>query len=619
MALLPSNMKRLRHIIATTALFALAISLSAVTPTFRIDPPQFPDANTVRITLLTAPTNAIYKIQSTTNLASGIWTTLVTGAVGQVMFDLPRPAAATVFYRADDPPLLPAGGAMSSNDVARVIAQAMTRANFFITNGTATNAVIAVVDREGFVLGVRSLVSGLGQYDLDVIDAITKAGTGTFLSSDQHAFSSRTAGFIVQQHFPPGIQNKPPGPLVGVNFSNLSFSDVNRFKDPGTFDPLAFGGGGTNGAPIAPSGLAAISGLAGSPGGVPLYVGGHLVGGVGAVLTGKPPIPALADIQKTAAQSTDVDESVAMAGQIGYAPASMFYGSEVFIDGIRVPYLNSTTALNTNAPLSSLGFVVAPYGITNSPPVSYPVLNLGGVPGELRAPIIDDPLYTVGSLRLTSADVTNILTLAAQRAAITRAGIRLPAGQPAQVFICVVNHPDSPGVAPTILGTFRTQGATIFSWDVAVQKARSAIYFSNTNQAYSTRTVGFLSQKFYPPGIDGTLPGPYFGMQEQFSLIPQDVMNPLNGIVFTATNPPPVNVNAALPNGLTIFPGGFPLYRNGQLIGAIGVSGDGIDQDDLIAAAGTVNFLPPSAIRADQFIFRGTRLPYAKFPRNPSL
>jgi hypothetical protein len=55
------------------------------------------------------------------------------------------------------------------------------------------------------------------------------------------------------------------------------------------------------------------------------------------------------------------------------------------------------------------------------------------------------------------------------------------------------------------------------------------------------------------------------------------------------------------------------------LIGAIGVIGDGVDQDDLIGAAGTVNFLPPTAIRADQTIFRGTRLPYAKFPRNPSL
>ena len=108
-------------------------------------------------------------------------------------------------------------------------------------------------------------------------------------------------------------------------------------------------------------------------------------------------------------------------------------------------------------------------------------------------------------------------------------------------------------------------------------------------------------------------------MQEAFSIIPMGVTNPLNGVLFTLTNPPPATVNPALPNGITVFPGGFPLYRNGALIGAIGVSGDGVDQDDIIGASGTISNLPPISIRADQFIFRGARLPYAKFPRNPSL
>lgn len=613
-------MKRFLSTIVAAALLALATPLPAVIPPFRIDPPQFPDANTVRLTLLTAPTNAIYKIQSTTNLASGAWTTLVTGAVGQVVFDLPRPAATAVFYRADDPPLpAPAGALMSSNEVATVIAKAVTRANFFVTNGTATNAVVAVVDREGFVLGVWSLKPT--PFALDVIDAITKAGTATFLSSAGHAFSSRTAGFIVQQHFPPGIANRPPGPLVGVNFSNLSFSDVNRFKDPATYDPFAFGGGGTNGAPVTPLGLTAISGLAGSPGGVPLYRNGNLIGGVGVVITGRSPIPALADIQLQTSQAYDVDEDAALAGQIGFAPNPVIFGTGVLIDGIRLPYVNSTTSLGAVAPLGSIGVNVGQYPIIASPPVNYPALTLGSVTGEMRAPIIGDPLPGLidGEARLTAAEVTNILTLAAGRAAITRAGIRLPGGQAAQVFITVVNNPNATNVAPQILGTFRTPDATIFSWDVAAQKARTALFFSKTNQAYSTRTVGFLAQMFYPPGIDGMPPGPFFGMQEQFSLIPQDVVNPLNGIVFTATNPPPGAAHPALPNGITVFPGGFPLYRDGKLIGAIGISGDGVDQDDLIGAAGTVNFLPPPEIRADSMIFRGTRLPYAKFPRNPSL
>jgi hypothetical protein len=79
------------------------------------------------------------------------------------------------------------------------------------------------------------------------------------------------------------------------------------------------------------------------------------------------------------------------------------------------------------------------------------------------------------------------------------------------------------------------------------------------------------------------------------------------------------SVNVELPNGITIFPGGFPLYRKGVLIGAIGVSGDGIDQDDIASSSGTVDFLPPQKIRADYNSFRGARLPYAKYPRNPSL
>jgi hypothetical protein len=122
-------------------------------------------------------------------------------------------------------------------------------------------------------------------------------------------------------------------------------------------------------------------------------------------------------------------------------------------------------------------------------------------------------------------------------------------------------------------------------------------------------------------------------LQEVYSLLQAGVVNPLNGILITgntlhgapltSTNSlPSVPLSAPdpnLPNGITIFPGGFPLYRNGVLIGAIGVSGDGVDQDDFISAWGTINFLAPDNIRSDQVIYRGTRLPYAKFPRNPTL
>jgi uncharacterized protein GlcG (DUF336 family) len=34
------------------------------------------------------------------------------------------------------------------------------------------------------------------------------------------------------------------------------------------------------------------------------------------------------------------------------------------------------------------------------------------------------------------------------------------------------------------------------------------------------------------------------------------------------------------------------LYKNGQLVAGVGVSGDGVDQDEAVAFAGAAGFLP---------------------------
>src|SRR5262245_25617592 len=73
--------------------------------------------------------------------------------------------------------------ALTVADIQTIIAQASTRAL-----SVNSNSVIAVTDREGYVLGVWS-VNGTTPFDASVADAITKAGTAAFLSSDQHAFS----------------------------------------------------------------------------------------------------------------------------------------------------------------------------------------------------------------------------------------------------------------------------------------------------------------------------------------------------------------------------------------------------------------------------------------------
>jgi hypothetical protein len=99
----------------------------------------------------------------------------------------------------------------------------------------------------------------------------------------------------------------------------------------------------------------------------------------------------------------------------------------------------------------------------------------------------------------------------------------------------------------------------------------------------------------------------------QLDLVKTNFLAAVGGAAVPCTSIP------SLPNGIQIFPGSVPLYKNGVLVGAIGISGDGVDQDDLIAAAGGNGFSPPSAIRADQFFVRGVRLPFLKFPRSPNL
>jgi hypothetical protein len=73
-------------------------------------------------------------------------------------------------------------------------------------------------------------------------------------------------------------------------------------------------------------------------------------------------------------------------------------------------------------------------------------------------------------------------------------------------------------------------------------------------------------------------------------------------------------------NGVVFFPGSTALYKSRTtLVGGFGVSGDGVDQDDVVTVAGQNSFEPLAANQADAYFVASVRLPYQKYNRNPRL
>jgi uncharacterized protein GlcG (DUF336 family) len=516
-------------------------------------------------------------------------------------------------------PLNIAATNLAASDVQTILQQAASAASAL---GKPVN--IVVTDREGNVIGffpmpgtpspstIRSvgrLGQGLEGTAVPPAEAATaKAATAAFFSTTGNAFTTRTAGFIIQEHFPPGISFRAGGPLYGVQFSSLPCSDIKK--------------------PSARLGLSA------DPGGLPIYKNGVPAGGIGVEGDG------LYTVDRDPSDDDQTfEELIAASGIRGYEAPSLIRGDNILVDGIRLPFSNVATP---PAPTSSASIVGAT--ISAAPASEFVPQLIGGVAGEVSPRFFPFIAGTVpGSNALTAGEVGTIITRAAQQANITRAAIRQPLGSNARVTIAVV---DTAGV---VLGIFRQQDAPVFGFDVAVQKARTAAFFSGPTAgaslrsagfgsyvdraladglrldgsiAFTDRASGFLHRPFFPDGINDTLPGPFstpladwspFNVGLQLDLIRTNFLASLGGPAVPCTAIP------SLPNGIQIFPGSVPLYKSGVLVGAIGVSGDGVDQDDLIAAAGANGFSPPLAIRSDQFFVRGVRLPFLKFPRSPNL
>ena len=160
--------------------------------------------------------------------------------------------------------------------------------------------------------------------------------------------------------------------------------------------------------------------------------------------------------------------------------------------------------------------------------------------------------------------------------------------------------------------------------------------------------IGDISRPFFPDGIDGNPPGSLsigintnrwsiFSDGIQLDLVKQDFVNALNGTTSAAgcanSNgqglPAVSGGKTQLANGLQIFSGGFPIYRGSTLVGGIGISGDGIQQDSMISFLGLQNFTDPGVatpithasptFRSDLLSPGGINLRYVNGPAAPFL
>jgi uncharacterized protein GlcG (DUF336 family) len=554
---------------------------------------------------------------------------------------------------------------LTAGDVQQIIAQAVGEAQ-----AEHVKATIAVADRVGNVLGIfrmngaavgftitdgRPVTGGLENVALTpaTLAAVSEAVTGAYLSSDGNAFSTRTAGQIIQENFNPGETGQPGGPLFGVQFSQLPCSDLLQVS-------------GTAGPHFSPLGLSA------SPGGLPLYKGGVLVGGIGVIADGQYTID-----RNINTITPVVNELIAVAGATGFAAPASIRANMITAGGRSLRYVNSE-AIRSN-PSQHAAFGALPgqlVGLFGTPPgnvqagVAFGTAASGirpdtGVLADLGASVLVDgnnavrfPASAGKDGLMTQAEVLQILRGALAVANHARGQIRQPLNSTAQVSIFVVDTLGNP------LAFGRSVDAPVFGIDVALQKARTALFFSQTGAAaqlaglpaaapylsastlflgnpnafadgtaYSARAIGNLARPFFPDGINGNPPGPLSKTFTNWSVFDDGLQLDLDlaalmQVLGQHTLPAACTGLPVVKNGIQIFPGGVPIYRGSSLVGAIGVSGDGVDQDDMVAFLGLANAgallatgiaNAPAAIRADRITppGTGTSLLYVQCPQAP--
>jgi uncharacterized protein GlcG (DUF336 family) len=162
-----------------------------------------------------------------------------------------------------------------------------------------------------------------------------------------------------------------------------------------------------------------------------------------------------------------------------------------------------------------------------------------------------------GGASLSAAELTKILDQAEAAAKAEESLLRVDASGKKQTTRMHVMIVDRSG---KVVSKRSMPDAWLGSIAIAHSKAFTAVAFSSNENALTSRSLGALTQ----PG------GPLWNIGNSNSQV-----------------------------GLIEFPGGVPLYKDGKLVGAIGVSGDGVEQDEHVAAAGAKGFEAPEPIRID--------------------
>ncbi|MEZ5824475.1 MAG: hypothetical protein R3C97_06955 [Geminicoccaceae bacterium] len=154
----------------------------------------------------------------------------------------------------------------------------------------------------------------------------------------------------------------------------------------------------------------------------------------------------------------------------------------------------------------------------------------------------------------------------------------------------------------------------------AIAKAITGAYLSSGGNAFSTRTASEIIQENFIPGSKTLEGGPLFGVQ--ISQLPCSDLSARFASDGGGTVDPTIGPKRS-PLGLAGDAGGLPLYKDGTLVGGIGVLADGnygIDRDirdtdtnidEILAVAGSRGFSAPEGIRADRIAVDGRMLRFS--------